>query len=300
LKLMQRILPEVIHTHDSLSFWLAGLAARAGRLKVPIIAHKRTDHPPGRLARLRYRHLADCVIAISRGAEKALLEAGVPAERIRLIHSSVDCERFAADSGALAAEFRAQAGIPSKSPLVGTIGSLVERKGQRTLLRAAKKILQVVPETHFIICGGGPLEDSLREQAIGLAIADKVILTGEREDVRPLLAGLDVFVLPSLAEGLGVSALEAMAMGKPVVASRVGGLAEVVEEGSTGLLVEPGDAEELAGALIRLLRDDDLRAAMGRSARLRAETVFSRQVMIDRTEELYYSCLTSLQHSQAN
>jgi len=289
--LMRRMRPRVVHCHDSLSFWLAGLAARLSRLPLSVIAHKRTDHPPGRLARWRYHCLAQRVIAISRAAEKALLEAGVPGEKLALIYSSVDCEWFSPDRGSLAAAFRVEMGFPENWPLVGTVGALIPRKGQIMLLQAAKAILQEKPETRFVICGKGRLEDWLKEQARALGIESHITFTGECEDVRPLLASLEVFVLPSVAEGLGVAALEAMAMGKPVVASRVGGLAEVVEEGRTGLLVAAGQPEELAGAVIRLLKDASLRAAMGREARLRAENLFGREKMIQQTEEVYFSCV---------
>jgi len=292
LSIMLRMSPQVVHAHDSLSFWLAGLAARLGRLSAPIIAHKRTDHPPGRFAALRYRRLAHHIIAISRAAENVLLQAHIPREKVSLIYSSVDCERFRPDDGNLARGFRAEMGLPPDLALVGTIGALVPRKGQVTLLQAAEAVLRARPETRFLICGSGPLEGLLGEHARRLGIDGRVVFLPEREDVRPLLASLEVFVLPSAAEGLGVSALEAMAMGKPVVASRVGGLVEVVEDGETGFLVEPKEAGELAQALLRLLREGELRERFAKNARERAESLFGRAVMLDRTEELYFSCLS--------
>ena len=284
---------QIIHTHDSLSFWLAGLAKKLSRTRAPLIAHKRTDHPPGRRASLRYRRLADQVIAISRAAQEVLTTAGLPAEKVTLIYSSVDCEWFKPDCGELAAQFMAEHNLGEEGAVVGTIGSLVPRKGQAVFLHAAKEVLAVFPNARFIICGHGPLELELREQARQLEIADCVIFLDERADVRPLLASMDCFVLPSLAEGLGVAALEAMAMGKPVVASRVGGLAEVVEDNCTGFLVEPGRPEALAEALLRLLRDNELRATLGRNARQRALARFDRKIMVSRTEELYYSLLAA-------
>lgn len=290
LRHMRETAPQVIHVHDSLSFWLGGLAAKMGRLKAPLVVHKRTDHAPGRFAAFRYRNLAHRIIAISRAAEKALLEASVPQEKVALIYSSVDCEAFEPDDGSLETKFRTEMGLSARWPLIGTIGSLVSRKDQSTIIQSAPAILQAYPDTCFIICGSGPLQASLEDQAKRLEVDNRVVFLGEREDVRSLLASLDIFVLPSVAEGLGVSALEAMAMGKPVVASRVGGLAEVVEDGHTGFLIKPQAPDDLAAAVIQLLQDADKRKAFARNARLRAETVFSRKTMLDLTEALYLSC----------
>ncbi len=288
--LLRRTKPQIVHAHDSLSFWLAGLAARLSRFPVRVVVHKRTDHLPGRFGRFRYNHFADRVIAISGAARESLLKASVAEEKVALIYSSVDSERFTPKDGSLAAGFREEMGFSAEWPLVGTIGTLAARKGQTYLLEAARTILQSRPETRFLICGRGPLQASLKARAQELGVGERVVFLGERDDVRPLLAALQVFVLPSLAEGLGVSALEAMAVGKPVVASRVGGLAEVVEDGRTGFLVSPGQAEQLTAAITRLLEDASLREILGKNARLRVETVFSRERMIERTEEVYYSC----------
>lgn len=290
--LMRQQQPQIIHSHDSLSFWLAGLAARMAQVNAALITHKRTDHSPGRAVLWRYRKLVDRVIAISGAAERALLQAGVPQEKIALVYSSVDTDRFHPGEVTKAAHFRAEVGLPPEALLVGTIGSLVPRKGHAVLLEAAQAILRDFPLARFVICGSGELENSLKEQADKLAIADQVRFIGEWEDVRPLLASLEVFVLPSLAEGLGVSALEAMALGKALVVSRVGGLAETVAEGCSGLLVEPGNPAQLGEAIKRLLGDAALRETLGANARLRAECTFSRKVMTDRTEEVYFSCIS--------
>jgi glycosyltransferase involved in cell wall biosynthesis len=290
-RLIREVKPNLIHAHDSLSFWLAGLAVKLTKPNLPFIVHKRTDHLPGPLGRFRYNYIAARIIAISRGVEASLLQAAINPEKITLIYSSVDCEKFRPDAGALAEGFRKEQGFSDDSLLVGAIGSLVSRKGHQILLNSASAILQELPETRFIICGAGPLEATLKKQAGDLGIDASVHFLRERADVRPLLAGLEVFVMPSLAEGLGVAALEAMAMAKPVIASRVGGLAEVVEDGGAGFLVKPGDSQELADAVLRLLKDPRLRETMGKAARQRAEKLFSREQMITRTEEVYFSCL---------
>jgi glycosyltransferase involved in cell wall biosynthesis len=290
-RLIKKVNADLVHAHESLSFWLAGIAIKLTKPGLPFIVHKRTDHLPGPLGRFRYNNIADHSIAISRGVEASLLQAAADPEKIALIYSSVDCEKFHPDAGALAKGFRKEQGFSDDSLLVGAVGSLVSRKGHQILLNSAFAILQELPETRFIICGAGPLEATLKKQAVDLGIETSVRFLSERADVRPLLAGLTVFVMPSLAEGLGVAALEAMAMAKPVVASRVGGLAEVVEDGGAGFLVKPGDSQELAEAVLRLLKDSRLRETMGRAARQRAENLFSREQMITRTEGVYFSCI---------
>jgi glycosyltransferase involved in cell wall biosynthesis len=284
--------PQVVHLHDSLSFWLGGIAAKMAGRHIPVVMHKRTDHIAGWTGAFRYAHFADRVIAISEGAKQALLQSGVAEKNIALIHSSVDCVRFQPGLEELGRQFRREMNIAPEEMLVAAIGTLAKRKGHDTLLEAAPKILQAQPQTRFVICGSGPLEAELKAQIAQLELAERVILLGERNDVRPLLAALEVFAMPSRAEGLGVAALEAGAMGKPVVASRVGGLQEVVENGKTGLLVAPNDPQELAQAILQLLNNATQRAEFGNNARARVMTLFSRTHMLAQTEALYWSLCT--------
>jgi glycosyltransferase involved in cell wall biosynthesis len=282
--------PQIVHCHDSLAFWLGGLAAKfAGRPLV--IVHKRTDHAPGGMAKLRYHNLADYVIAISGAAESALLGAGVSPDKIRLIYSSIDSRWFKPDDGEREADFRRKLGLSPDWPLVGSAAVLNPRKGLNYLLEAASRVLREQPETRFVICGEGPERAVLEAQARRLGLEERVLFLGEQADVRPLLASLAVFVLPSVAEGLGVAVLEAMAMGRPVVASKVGGLAELVADGVTGFLVEPRQPPALAERIIRLLGEGELGRRFGREARRRVEEHFSREGMLLKTETLYYEAL---------
>jgi len=282
--------PQLVHCHDSLAFWLGGWAAKLGG-RPTLVTHKRTDHAPGGMAKLRYHQLADYVVVISQAAENALLAAGVSPEKIRLIYSSLDCDWFKPEAGERAAAFRRELGLAPDWPLVGSVAVLNPRKGMNFLLEAIPLLRQTQPDIRLVIAGEGPIHNALARQARQPGIADRVFFLGEQKDVRPLLASLAVFVLPSVAEGLGVAVLEAMAMAKPVVASKVGGLPELVEDGKTGFLVEPQNPSALAEAIARLLQEPELQRRMGEKARLRVEEHFSREQMVIKTETLYYDAL---------
>jgi glycosyltransferase involved in cell wall biosynthesis len=276
----------------SLALRLDG-AVRLRRKNLPaLIVTKRTDFSPrrGRLTKLRYARLVDRVTAVSGAARLALIEAGIPPEKIEVIYSSVDCDHF---RPAAAADLRTQPNIPREALVVGTVGHLTPRKGQHLLLEAAPSILQKVPQAYFLFCGEGNFRPRLEEMAARLGVSERVQFLGFMSDVRPVLQTLDVFVLASLREGLGVALLEAMAMGKPVVASNAGGIAEAVRPGKTGVLVPPGDVKALSEAVAALLLDAPAREKMGEAARLRAQSIFSLPVMVERTEKLYLDILSA-------
>jgi glycosyltransferase involved in cell wall biosynthesis len=181
---------------------------------------------------------------------------------------------------------RQELGLPEDALVVGTVGSLTPKKDHHTLLRAAARAARSVPGLRVVVVGQGPLEDDLRAAAGDLGIGEAVLFTGHREDARRLLGAFDVFALPSLHEGLPISLLEAMARARPVVASRAGGMPEVVTDGRDGLLVPVGDAPALGDALVRLLRNPGLRERLGRAARRRAGE-FDIRTAVRRQEEVY-------------
>jgi glycosyltransferase involved in cell wall biosynthesis len=224
------------------------------------------------------------VIAISQTIADALCAAGVERKNIRVIHSGIDPNKFARAVDAAHP-------ITADPPVIGTAAVLEERKGHRYLLEAARLLKDQGCRFKLIIAGEGSLRNRLQATIESFGMADDVTLAGFVSDMPGFLAQLDLFVLPSLHEGLGVAALEAMAAGKAVVASRVGGLAEVVLEGGTGLLAPPADPEGLARALATLLRDRDLRAAFGRRGVERVRDCFTLERMAARNEDCYYEVL---------
>jgi glycosyltransferase involved in cell wall biosynthesis len=182
-------------------------------------------------------------------------------------------------------------GITEANLVCGMIAILGTEKDHSTLIKAMPKIIPQYPNTSLLLIGDGPKRAELQDLVHKLGIADKVIFTGNRRDIPQLLATLDVVVLSSFYEGTSITLLEAMAAAKPVVASRVGGNPEVVEDGVTGFLVPPADPDALAFRLSQLLGDEDLRQKMGQAGRQRVEEQFSLSQMVANYERLYNQVL---------
>ena len=307
---------DVVHFHTSrahaMAPWVRGLTRAA-------VVTRRMDYVPNWLfARLLYGRAVDGVAAISTSVADALVRAGVARERITLIPSGVDCAHVRPPSADERAQARAALGLGDADLAVGAVGALEPRKGHRYLVEAMALlrrcdaagggelrdvVAQLAPSSGAvaIIAGDGSLRDALaadiRRFGLGDAgggqvrLADRVRLVGRVDDARSILWALDIFVMPSLSEGLGVALLEAMACGLPCVASRIGGIVDAVDEGRSGILVAPGDAHALAGALADLYAQAQTRIAMGAAARNLAVERFSMAAMAWRTVELYRACL---------
>jgi glycosyltransferase involved in cell wall biosynthesis len=286
-RLLRSERPDVFHAHLS---W--PLAAKYGLVSallarvpgivatVQLIPEMELD----RSSRLQLRAIArrtGCSIAVSRDiAAELVTRFGWPAERIEVVHNAVDLDRFrAADAPRLRAELTGG----EDRPVVLTAARLDEQKGHPVLFRAAAEL----PEALFVLAGEGPRRAALQDLAAELGIADRVLFLGHRTDIPELLAASDVFALPSLYEGSSLAVLEAMAAGRAVISSAIGGTDELLTDGENGLLVAPGDSPALAAALRRLLGDAELRAELGRAARARAERDFSREAMAGRVTAIY-------------
>jgi glycosyltransferase involved in cell wall biosynthesis len=213
-------------------------------------------------------------------------ELGVERARIECVPTGVDLDRFQPD---LAGTLKKELGLGPEAQLVGMISVLRSWKGHATFLDAAEQILDRVPgRAHFIVAGDGPGRDELARKVAQLRCRDSVTLLGHREDVPNLLASLDVLALPSYAhEGIPQIILQAQAMGRAVVATTVGGIPEVVEDGVNGLLVPPRDAEALAEKMMLLLNTPTLRWNLGETARVRVEEEYSLDIMGRRLLWLY-------------
>ena len=279
---------DVVHFHTSrahaLALFLPGAAARR-------VVTRRMDYPPRPrpYARALYNRCVDRVVAISGAIRAVLIDAGVQPSRISVIPSGVDPERFV---GAEAHRMDTRArewSAGAEDVVVLVVGALVRRKGHAVLLDAAARLARRGIGARYVFCGDGSARTELARQAeqLGLGTTATVRFMGWRDDVPRLLAASDVVVLPSLHEGLGIAALEAMAAGRPVVASRTGGLAEVVIHDSTGWLVAPGDGGALADALEAAIRDPERRRRFGMAGRERVAGEFSMARMAARNEELY-------------
>jgi glycosyltransferase involved in cell wall biosynthesis len=268
-----------------------------GRLAgVPIIITSRRNENIGGAMRERFNrwtaHLDDRVVAVCELARQAEIErAGVAFEHVVTIYNGVDVTQFPVASVQATAQARRAIGMPFKVPLVGSVGRLHPQKGFSDLLTAFVQVRQRIPSAQLFVAGDGELREGLEAQARSLGMAEAVTFTGVRADVPKILAALDLFVLPSLWEGMPNAVLEAMAAGLPVVATAVGGTPEVVMDGVTGLLVPPQDPSALAQAIERLLRDPDLRRTMGRAGRRRVEQHFDVRETVRQVEDLYETLL---------
>lgn len=280
--------PDLVHLHSGRATWLGGIAAwRAG---LPAITTRRMDRRLRRNLRTRflYGHALSCAVAISDAVARCLSDGGVPRERIRVVPSAVEPEHLHPQRGREDVRARLDAGASEDCLLA--VASLHRRKGLDVLLDALAQ-LDAASRPTLWIAGEGPEASALERRARQLGVADRVRFLGHRDDVADLLAACDAFVLPSRQEGLGVAALEAMALGRPVVASRAGGLAESVLHERTGLLVEPGDAEDLARALKRLLGDPELSRKLGAAGPEHVATRYSAGSMVEAYERIYQEVL---------
>ena len=296
---------DIVHFHTArahaLAPYLYGLAGNDETRPEPrLIVTRRMDYVPNRwFAPWLYNRAVDGIAAISPSVADALVAAGVDRDHIALIPSGVDCDRFKPPSEAAHDEARAALGFTGNQFVIGTVGMLEPRKGHRTLVEAIARMEANSANSETLCCliaGGGSLQAALADQISALETSGQVApgviqILGVCEDPYPILAALDLFVMPSLAEGLGVAALEAMACGLPVVASAVGGLRDLVADGTTGLLVPSSDPVALAEAISKLASEPNLRAAMGAAGRARVADHFSLEAMAQRTLTLYRDCL---------
>jgi glycosyltransferase involved in cell wall biosynthesis len=246
----------------------------------------------GRITRFLYTNSVDAVVAISAGIDATLTAAGVPSPRIRLIPSGVDTARFIPDPAARQ-QIRQLYGLDVQEPLILATGALVERKDYQTVLQAARHLKAQTRRCRYIICGDGKLRASLQAQAEALGLDRDVQFAGFCSDVAPYLAAADLFVHVPLWEGLGVAVIEALAAGLPVVASRVGGIPDLIEDQKTGLLVPPRDPFALAAALCRLLDDPLAARALGQAGQSRVRARFDMTIMAQANETLYYDLFGS-------
>ncbi|NPV90672.1 MAG: glycosyltransferase [Firmicutes bacterium] len=286
--LIKREKIQVVHTHAS---FIARLAARRAGVDVVYTRH-RLDWGGGKRGikgwarEMLNRATSRRVIAISQAVREALLAEGTPADRIELIYNGIDVEKLRKEASRW--EGREGLGLVG-SPVVGMVGRLEPEKGHRCFLEAAARVSKDFPGAVFLVVGDGSLGHKLREQAHDLGISDSVVFTGFRDDVPGLISAMDVLVMPSLTEAFGFSLVEGMALGRPCVASAVGGILEIAEDGRTALLVPPGDAEAVAEKVESLLRDKDAASEMGKRAAEEVERRFSARVMAEKITALYES-----------
>jgi len=295
VRLIRRGRYTIVHTHASKAGLLGRWAARlAGS---PIIVHTPHGHVFygyygaalstlfAWLERLTARVTDTIITLTARGTAEHVQYGIAPPAKFVAIHSGVDVARYQRAPRDRVAQ-RLALGLPPEAPVVGTVGRFVPIKGQCFVLAAAQRVLQVLPQTMFVFVGAGELGMTLQARARALHIDHAVRFLGWREDVADLLPLLDLFVLTPLNEGMGKVLVAAMAAGLPIVASRVGGIPDLVEHGTNGLLVPPASVAPLAEAILALLTDANARDRMGAQGRQRAQH-YTVEAMVARIDALY-------------
>jgi glycosyltransferase involved in cell wall biosynthesis len=239
--------------------------------------------------------LMDRLIVVSQAIKEKIEDEGRSGVPVSLIYNGVDLQRYNHQQPCctLHEDYK----IEPEAPIVGVVARLEAEKGHRTLLAAWPAVLEAVPNARLLIVGEGSEEDSLKSQAEELGISERVVFTGRRDDVPAVTAALDVAVLPSYREAQGLSVLEAMALSRPVVASRVGGIPEMIDDGVSGLLVPPHDPPALAAALIRLLTDHPFADMLARAGHNLVHERFCIELMVRSIEDLYDEAAMRLRQS---
>ncbi len=279
--------PEVVHAHDSHAVAAGALALSIGapQSNPILVASRRVDFHirENAFSRWKYRRVT-CFIAASRAIGDMLVVDGVEPHRVVTVHEGIDVDRV---EQAPVANIHEEFWLPAGVPVIGNIAALVPHKGQKHLIEAAALVVRQVPDAHFVILGEGELRPALERQVREMHLEKHVLLPGFRTDVLSLLKAFDIFVMSSVTEGLGTSLLDAMAAARPIVATRAGGIPEVVVNEETGLLVPVRDHDQLAVAIVRLLKDAGLRERLARAGLNRVRAQFSAERMVDETLAVY-------------
>lgn len=288
-----RLHPDIVHTNNEPLCNRAALIA-AKLLRIPVVAHVRGDQSGSRSMKWLFR-LPDHFIPVSRWIAESIARVGVPTRQSTLIYDGIDFERL--DRNADGTAFRAAHGIPRDAFAVGLPGILIAWKGQKLFLEAAKALAAEFPDMFFVIVGGTPeecrpFEQELHEFVAQTGLQDRVVFTGHIADMSATYNGLDIVVSASTAqEPLGIVVVEAMIMGRPVVAPRHGGAMEIVENERTGLLFAPNDAGALVDAIRRFRNDAAFRDAVAVSGRAQILETFSIIRNARQVEEVYRALL---------
>jgi glycosyltransferase involved in cell wall biosynthesis len=286
------IRPDVSHTHlyraDIVGTTAALALAETGHRRPYIVSTVHSSRIRSAEDRELIRQLTpsmDQLIAVSKSIERKISDEHRTGAPVRLIYNGVDLQRY--DNQEACCTLPEEYGMEPGSQIVGVVARLEPEKGHQTLIEAWPHVLRKVPSAYLLIVGEGSRRDFLEQWAAAHKVAHRVIFTGRRDDIPAVTAALDVAVLPSWREAQGLSILEAMALSRPVVASDVGGIPEMVEDGVTGLLVEHDDPVALAEAIVRLLTDHAFADTIARAGHDLVHDRFCIELMVKSIEEIY-------------
>ncbi|MFQ5813182.1 MAG: glycosyltransferase family 4 protein [Anaerolineae bacterium] len=289
----------LIHTHGYKANVLGGIAAKLAGVKSVATVHLHTETT----YRLRLYKIIDLlalrffpkVIAVSESLRQYLIANGLPPKKVVTVHNAVDLGAFT--PGVSLNNDKAlknRLGIGGDQHTVSIIGRLTSQKGHHYFLESANRILEVLPETRFLVVGDGPLREDLEGLSLSLGIAQAVRFLGYRQDIATLMSMSDVIAMPSLKEGLPYVLLEALALARPVVGTKVGGIPEVIKHGETGFLVPPKDSKGLAEAIIQVLRNPEEAASLGERGRELVSREFNVETMVQKVAAVYAEVLSGV------
>ena len=293
LKLLRKERPDVLHSYLFHANMVSRVVGRLARVPIILNSERSVNQDGGFRMFVNHRthRLATAVETNSEaGKSYVLRRLGADPSKVFLVHQGVDTLNSVSQD---ASGVRRALGLDPEALVVGFVGRLHPVKGLSYCVRAFSTVVRELPEARLVLVGDGPERAQLERLCDVEGVFDRVLFLGQRPDVAQIMSAMDVLVLPSLAEGLSRVVLEAMAMGKPVVATRVGGQSEAVVDGATGLLVLPAEPGALAQALLKVLSDRTVARQMGAEGRARVESWFSVDHAVSRYEQLYPSLLAS-------
>lgn len=284
--------PDIVHCVMWTANMWGGLAAKLARVPKLLLSSRNLGIWKNKVHYLTgpfIFNLADLNLANSTEVKNYMIhKEGVRPDLVSVVYNGLDLERFV--KRIIPEEVdktRLTVGLPSNGPVVGIVANLAHRKDYPTFLRAASRVAKKNREVRFLVVGEGDLRSLLETETKRLGLQDRVVFAGQRPDVERCLACMDIFVLSSIREGFSNALIEAMAMGLPVIASRVGGNIDAVVEGETGFLFEPGDDEALAGHILAQLDNPSKATALGEAGRRRVSEQFSMERFIDQMQTIY-------------
>jgi glycosyltransferase involved in cell wall biosynthesis len=299
-RLFRRERPHIVHTHTAKAGVLGRVAARLAG--VPVVVHTFHGHVLHgyysplmswllRRAERGLGLLSDRLVTVSEQVKRDLVRYHVAgADRITVIPLGLDLEPFLASAGHRG-KLRHELGLRDREPLIGIVGRIFPIKNHRLFLETAARVAAQLDGARFLVVGDGILRQAMEDYARALGIADRVVFTGWRRDLPSIYPDLDVLVVSSNNEGTPVSAIEAMAAGCPVVATRVGGLPDLIADGQTGRLVPPRDPAALAASILRLLGDREMARRLGEAAQATVARRFTVERLCRDVEDLYVTLL---------
>lgn len=288
---IDEVAPDLVHLHTGRATWLGGLAAKLAHR--PAITTRRMDRDVDRGWRTRwiYGSLAQRAVAVSHAVKGCLEDGGVDRAIIDCVPDAIAPWRACENSVRMCT--RGSLGVRDDAIVILTLASLTHRKGLDVLIEAIARLARRGVRPHVWIAGQGPQRAALSQQIEAFGLGDHVRLLGQRADAPALLSACDVFVLPARREGLGVAALEAMGAGRAVIATRVGGLAEVVVEDRTGVLVPPEDSVALANAIERLCVDERTRARLANAGPAHVAARYLAGQIVEAYESIYEAVIAA-------